>query len=92
MSETLSPSRMFQFTRARGARHSLLSTSTMLFVFQFTRARGARRGREEGGGGVWLVSIHARTGRATMRPWSFAGHRSFNSRAHGARDSIALTS
>ena len=75
----------FQFTRARGARPLSHSGRSISHAFQFTRARGARRGRgflfgEE------LVSIHARTGRATQGERGDPHLQAFQfTRARGAR-------
>ena len=77
----------FQFTRARGARPPAPPDAGWSRWFQFTRARGARPGTPRRFRGVGVVSIHARTGRATRgwRPFQPSCSR-FNSRAPGARD------
>ena len=129
VSSSAHPSRMFQFTRPRGARPvskgrafwnwrfnsrahggrdgvrasparksvvsihaptggaTLVSRSLRLRrEFQFTRPRGARR-RRAGEHHRRRVSIHAPTGGATSTTSSTPSPPSFNSRAHGGRDS-----
>ena len=69
-----------------GARKTALPTGVL---FQFTRPRGARPG-SLGGRFRREVSIHAPTGGATpLLGLDTYGASSFNSRAHGGRDSAA---
>ena len=56
-------------------------------AFQFTRPRGARRIRDNARARTLVVSIHAPTGGATPPRRRTRSRRSFNSRAHGGRDS-----
>ncbi len=76
---------LFQFTRARGARQTSAPSTTSAPKFQFTRARGARhRGRAQVN--PLVVSIHARTGRATHAGEVVEAGRGFQfTRARGAR-------
>ena len=59
-------------------------------VFQFTRPRGARRGQDFHFD-ARRVSIHAPTGGATGCGSQPHNVRRFNSRAHGGRDSLGVT-
>ena len=78
---------MFQFTRARGARHGVMHCSYHEYLFQFTRARGARQARARTGQ-AREVSIHARTGRATGDQRRLSSKQMFQfTRARGARPS-----
>ena len=82
----------FQFTRARGARPPGILQGPTREEFQFTRARGARHPAPPNYLGTPIVSIHARTGRATHAPRCPTPCTGcFNSRAHGARDLGSLT-
>ena len=56
------------------------------FTFQFTRARGARPGGGRGEGAEWLFQFTRARGARRAEPRQADGVRSFNSRAHGARD------
>ena len=82
----------FQFTRARGARPARTRSIGWSLGFN-SRAHGARDLlRDRDVLAVHVVSIHARTGRATLRacPRRTRDATCFNSRAHGARDKRKL--
>ena len=81
----------FQFTRARGARRELAEPESEGGKFQFTRARGARLRRQRRRAHT-VVSIHARTGRATRAVRKNSVFISFQfTRARGARPLLSLT-
>ena len=77
--------KMFQFTRARGARRRWCFRRTGRWCFN-SRAHGARDTSRRRGCRRTTVSIHARTGRATPAAVFPLSTARFNSRAHGARD------
>ena len=82
---------VFQFTRARGARLGAGCCTDDDWLFQFTRARGARRCAPAYAAEVAVVSIHARTGRATSSPFNTYTYTTFQfTRARGARLQLFL--
>ena len=79
----------FQFTRPRGARHTVRKRLTLHLVSIHAPTGGATsRGRRACRSSH--VSIHAPTGGATSSAVRKTAPESFNSRAHGGRDSVKV--